>query len=34
VRRFWCNTMCPTGTLLSILSRFVRPGSGKADETV
>ena len=34
VRRFWCNTMCPTGTLLSILSRFVRPGNGKADETV
>jgi NosR/NirI family nitrous oxide reductase transcriptional regulator len=34
VRRFWCNTMCPTGTLLSIVSRLVRPGSGKADETV
>jgi hypothetical protein len=34
IRRFWCNTMCPTGTVLSILSRFVRPRSGRADETV
>lgn len=34
LRRFWCNTMCPTGTLLSILSRIARPRSGKADETV
>ena len=33
-RRFWCNTMCPTGTFLSILSRAVRPGSGRTDETV
>ena len=34
LKRFWCNTMCPTGTLLSMVSRFVRPHSGKADETV
>jgi NosR/NirI family nitrous oxide reductase transcriptional regulator len=34
IRRFWCNTMCPTGTLLSILSRLMRPRSGKIDETV
>ena len=34
IRRFWCNTMCPTGTMLSMLSRVVRPGSGKIDETI
>jgi len=34
IRRFWCNTMCPTGTLLLITSRLVRPGNGKKDETV
>jgi hypothetical protein len=34
LRRFWCNTMCPTGTLLSMVSRIVRPRSGKTDETV
>jgi polyferredoxin len=34
IKRFWCNTMCPTGTLLSILSRFVNPRSGRTDETV
>lgn len=34
VRRFWCNTMCPTGTLLSMMSRCARPKSGKTDETV
>jgi hypothetical protein len=34
VRRFWCNTMCPTGTLLSMLSRLTRPLKGKDDETV
>ncbi|UCF88307.1 MAG: 4Fe-4S binding protein [bacterium] len=34
VRRFWCNAMCPTGTMLSMLSRMARPGSGKDDEAV
>jgi hypothetical protein len=34
VRRFWCNAVCPTGTLLYILSRLLRPGRGKADETI
>jgi polyferredoxin len=34
LKRFWCNTMCPTGTLLSMLSRFVRPRGGRTDETV
>ncbi|UCG37946.1 MAG: 4Fe-4S binding protein [bacterium] len=33
-RRFWCNGLCPTGTILSILSRAVRPRKGRDDETV
>jgi len=34
VRRFWCNAMCPTGTLLLMLGRAARPGSRGTDETV
>jgi len=34
VRRFWCNSICPTGTLLYMLSRFARPGGPGVDETV
>jgi hypothetical protein len=37
-RRFWCNTLCPTGTLLALLCRVMRPrkgqAHGKSDETV
>ncbi len=37
-RRFWCNTLCPTGTLLALLCRTVHPRKGhvhgKSDETV
>jgi len=34
LRRFWCNTVCPTGTLLATASRLARPGRGRTDETV
>jgi polyferredoxin len=34
LRRFWCNTMCPTGTMLSMVSRALRPRIGRDDETV
>ncbi len=33
-RRFWCNTVCPTGTLLATACRLARPGRGRTDETV
>ena len=33
-RRFWCNAFCPTGTILALLSRALRPGKGKLDESV
>ncbi|MDF1534918.1 MAG: 4Fe-4S binding protein [bacterium] len=33
-RRFWCNTLCPTGTLLALYCRATRHGKGKRDETI
>lgn len=33
-RRFWCNAFCPTGTLLALLSRLIRPVKGKFDESI
>lgn len=33
-RRFWCNTMCPTGTILSLLCRILRPRKGSSDEFI
>ena len=33
-RRFWCNTLCPTGTLLALYCKAVRREKGKMDETV
>jgi hypothetical protein len=33
-RRFWCNAFCPTGTLVALLCRLLRPGRGNIDESV
>ncbi len=33
-RRFWCNTLCPTGTLLTLYCRVTRPRGERLDETV
>jgi uncharacterized protein with FMN-binding domain len=33
-RRFWCNTLCPTGTLLTLFCKVTRFRGERLDETV